>query len=569
VNESPSPESGAFQRFSAALAGQYALECEIGRGGMGVVYRARDVKLDRLVAIKTLPAHLAADASIRERFLREARTAASLSHPNIVPIYRADEIGGFVFFAMGYVDGESLAERIQARGSISPPEVVRALCDVADALSYAHGRGVVHRDVKAENILIDKTSGRAMVTDFGIARLAEAAPLTATGQVLGTVYYMSPEQISGDSVDARSDVYELGVVGFYALSGRFPFNAELASAVLVAHVTKAPPSLREVAPDAPPTLSDIIDRCLCKRPDDRFQSCAELRVALSAVEPLVAAEAHERASANPTAVTRPLLSDTEAHDILARAAELQASTGIQPRPVPVIGGREGRRRVPDGGHHAANVRDAALEAGIAGEYVDHALLEHGLTPTGTPAALPIGLVDRSRGANAFIGSPTQLEYEVVVDGEMPERDFDLLVDTIRKHTGETGQLASIGRSFAWGSDPRSGTVHVSLLPRGGKTTIRVSESARALATGLFGGIVGAIGLGTLPVWLGIALRSSNAGAGAALAGGVLVLTWATARALFARSTAKREQALRELAEELAVQAREAIAAPDTPPRLHG
>jgi eukaryotic-like serine/threonine-protein kinase len=564
VNESSSPESAAYHRFSGALAGQYALEREIGRGGMGVVYRARDLKLDRLVAIKTLPPHLAADGSIRERFLREARTAASLSHPNIVPIYRADEIDGFVFFVMAYVDGESLAERIRARGSVSPPEVVRALCDVSDALGYAHGRGVVHRDVKAENILLERTSGRAMVTDFGIARVAEAAPLTATGQVLGTVYYMSPEQISGDSVDARSDVYELGVVGFYALSGRFPFNAELASAVLVAHVTKPAPPLREVAPDAPPTLSDIIDRCLCKRPADRFQSCTELHAALSSVEQLVAAESHERASANRGARARLLLSDTEAQDILARAAELQASTGIQPRPAPVVGSREGRPRAPDGGHQAANVRDAALEAGIAREYVDHALLEHGVTPTGTPAPPPIGIVDRSRGANAFIGSPTQLEYETVVDGEMPERDFDLLVDTIRKHTGEAGQLASIGRSFAWRSDPHRGAVNVSLLPRGGKTTIRVSESARPLAAGIFVGIVGAIGFGSVPIWMGVALHASNAGAGAALAGGVLVLTWATARALFARSIGKHEQGLRDLAEELAVQARESIAAHEVP-----
>ncbi len=565
MNESPSPESAAFERFSTALAGQYALECEIGRGGMGVVYRARDLMLDRVVAIKTLPRHLAADRSIRERFLREARTAASLSHPNIVPIFRADEIDGFVFFVMGYVDGESLAERIRLRGYVQPPEVVRVLCDVSEALAYAHGRGVVHRDVKAENILLERNTGRALVTDFGIARLAEAAPLTATGQVLGTVYYMSPEQISGDSVDARSDVYELGIVGFYALSGRFPFNAELASAVLVAHVTKPPPSLREVAPDAPPTLSDIIDRCLCKRPDDRFQSCAELHAALSSIEQLVAAESHERASANRGTRAKLLLSDTEAQDILTRAAELQASTGIQPRPALVVGSRQGRARAPDGGHQAANVRSAALEAGIAGEYVDHALLEHGLTPTGTPAPPPIGIVDRSRAPSAVVGSPTQLEYEVVLDGEMPERDFDLLVDTIRKHTGESGRLDSIGRSFAWRSEPGAGNAtNVSLLPRGGQTTIRVSKSMRAFAGGIFGGLVGVIGLGTVPIWMGIAIHASNPGAGAALAGGVVVLTWATARALFARSIGKREQALRELAEDLAVQTRESIAAHELP-----
>ena len=187
--------------LAEALAGQYDVEREIGRGGMGVVYLARDLKLDRPVAIKTLPAHLASSPDVRERFLREARTAAHLSHPSIVPIHRADEIAGQVFFVMGYVDGESLAQRIQARGRPPFAETIAQLRDVALALGYAHARGVVHRDVKAENILIDRATGRAVVTDFGIARLAESKQLTATGQVLGTVHYMSPEQVSGEAID--------------------------------------------------------------------------------------------------------------------------------------------------------------------------------------------------------------------------------------------------------------------------------------------------------------------------------------------------------------------------------
>src|SRR4051812_10506127 len=253
-----SAEEDAFARFAAALAGQYELEREIGRGGMGVVYLARDTRLDRQVAIKTLPVHLAHDPVVRERFLREARTAARLSHPNIVPIHRADEIMGHVFFVMGYVSGDSLAQRIRRIGRIDAHETTSVLRDVADALGYAHAHGVIHRDVKAENILLDAKTGRAMVTDFGIARLAEAAPLTATGQVLGTVYYVSPEQVSGERVDARSDIYSLGVVGFLALSGRFPFEAELASAVLIAHVTKTAPPLHTVAQDVPRDLADIV-----------------------------------------------------------------------------------------------------------------------------------------------------------------------------------------------------------------------------------------------------------------------------------------------------------------------
>ncbi|HEY6829686.1 MAG TPA: serine/threonine-protein kinase, partial [Gemmatimonadaceae bacterium] len=142
-------EAEAFARVAAALAGQYELEREIGRGGMGVVYLARDARLERQVAIKTLPVHLAGDPVVRERFLREARTAARLSHPNIVPIHRADEIAGHVFFVMGFVDGESLAQRIVERGRLDPRELVRELRDVADALEHAHRRGIVHRDVKA------------------------------------------------------------------------------------------------------------------------------------------------------------------------------------------------------------------------------------------------------------------------------------------------------------------------------------------------------------------------------------------------------------------------------------
>jgi len=160
VNSPTTPEhSEDFARFANALEGQYDLEREIGRGGMGVVYLARDLRLDRHVAIKTLPPHLATDHVVAERFLREARTAGRLSHQNIVPIHRADELGGRPFFVMGFVDGESLAERIRARGRIDPREVMRHMRDVADALRYAHEHGVIHRDIKAENILIE--SGRS------------------------------------------------------------------------------------------------------------------------------------------------------------------------------------------------------------------------------------------------------------------------------------------------------------------------------------------------------------------------------------------------------------------------
>src|SRR4051812_45026386 len=198
---------------------------------MGVVYLARDRRLDRLVAIKTLPPHLSNDASLRERFIRETRTAGAMAHPNVVPIHGADEIDGHVFFVMAYVEGESLAAHVKTQGKLGAIAVARYLRDVAAALSHAHQRGIIHRDIKAENILIERATDRALVTDFGIARFADATPMTQTGQVLGTVYYVSPEQVSGEAIDARTDIYSLGVVGYLALTGRFPFDADVASAV--------------------------------------------------------------------------------------------------------------------------------------------------------------------------------------------------------------------------------------------------------------------------------------------------------------------------------------------------
>jgi serine/threonine-protein kinase len=247
-----------------AVAGRYAQERELGRGGMGVVLLARDLSLDRLVALKLLPALLAAQPLLRERFLREARTAAGLSHPHIVPIHAVEEHGGIAFIAMAYVDGETLADRVRRTGPLPPHEVARLLREVAWALAYAHGRGIVHRDIKPDNIMIERGSGRAMVTDFGIAR-ARSGPgvtdrLTLEGQLLGTASFMSPEQGAGEHVDGRSDLYSLGSVGFYALTGRAPFEATTLEAILVARFTRAAPADAAIWPDRPTAHAATIDR---------------------------------------------------------------------------------------------------------------------------------------------------------------------------------------------------------------------------------------------------------------------------------------------------------------------
>ncbi|HET9010690.1 MAG TPA: serine/threonine-protein kinase [Gemmatimonadaceae bacterium] len=275
----PTPE---FLDLQAALAGEYSLQRELGRGGMGIVYLARDVQLDRDVAIKVLPAPLARTAESRERFVREARTAAGLSHPHIVPIHRVGQAGGFVFFVMSYVEGETLGERLRTRGPLPPADAMRVMREVAWALAYAHGRGIVHRDVKPDNILLEAGTGRALVTDFGIAHVdAHDRPVTDPGKIMGTAHFMSPEQAANEPVDGRSDLYGLGVVGYLAVSGRLPFDSPNLHALMLRQATEAPPSVMRAAPGLPQALATAIDKCLVRDPAGRFSDGEALAAALA------------------------------------------------------------------------------------------------------------------------------------------------------------------------------------------------------------------------------------------------------------------------------------------------
>ena len=270
-------------RLSAAAGARYEVSEEIGRGGMGVVYRARDVRLRRAVAIKLLPPELAFREEVRSRFLREAQTAAQLSHPNIVPIYSVDEVDGLVFFVMALVEGESLGGYIKREGRASLDFARRVLRDVADALAYAHGRAIIHRDIKPDNILIDRVTGRTLVSDFGIARAAEGdSRLTVTGVAVGTPAYMSPEQAVGErEIDGRSDLYSLGVVGYQILTGELPFAANNTPAMLMKHINQAPRPVRELRPDVSPGIERAIERAMAKKPDQRWPDAAGFRDALS------------------------------------------------------------------------------------------------------------------------------------------------------------------------------------------------------------------------------------------------------------------------------------------------
>jgi serine/threonine-protein kinase len=273
---------------------------------MGIVYCARDRRLKREIAIKVLPPELSFRADIRQRFLREAETAAQLNHPNIVPIYTVEEKDNLVYFVMSYIKGDNLGQRLQQHGPIAPVEVRRILREVADALSYAHNRNVIHRDIKPDNIIIDEETGRAMVTDFGIARaLTDSGDsrLTATGMAIGTPAYMSPEQSAGDSaIDGRSDLYSLGVVGYQMLCGQPPFVANNTPSMLVKHLSEKPIPVDERWPDLPQDLSRAVMMCLEKDPADRFPSAAAFAVALDGGSmPTLATRASSAAS---TAGTR-------------------------------------------------------------------------------------------------------------------------------------------------------------------------------------------------------------------------------------------------------------------------
>src|SRR4051812_6364097 len=270
-------------RLSAAVGDRYEISEEIGRGGMGVVFRGRDIRLRRAVAIKLLPPELAFREEVRTRFLREAQTAAQLSHPNVVPIYSVDEVNGLVFFVMALVDGESLGAYLK-RERRAPLEFARrVLRDVADALAYAHARSIVHRDIKPDNILMDRVTGRTLVSDFGIARAAEGdSRLTVTGIAVGTPAYMSPEQATGErDIDGRSDLYSLGVVGYQMVTGELPFSATNTPSMLLKHMNDVPRPPRELRGDLPPGLAHGIERALAKKPADRWPDAAAFRDALS------------------------------------------------------------------------------------------------------------------------------------------------------------------------------------------------------------------------------------------------------------------------------------------------
>lgn len=275
-------QDALLDRVRRVLAGELEVESELARGGMGVVFTAQEVGLGRKVALKVLAPELAVNVRAAERFKREGRTVAELDHPNIVPVYRVGQVGDVLFMAMKFIEGRGLGSIVEAQGALPVPVVIEVLRAAARALAYAHGRGIVHRDVKGDNILVD-SEGQVMVTDFGVALRAADVTLTLDGSVIGTPAFMSPEQCSGERAGPQSDQYSLGIVAFQMLAGAVPFASDTITGYIQHHLLTPAPDLKTVRKDLPPELRAVVGRALAKRARDRFASTEEMLTAIEAI----------------------------------------------------------------------------------------------------------------------------------------------------------------------------------------------------------------------------------------------------------------------------------------------
>jgi serine/threonine protein kinase len=378
----PSGERTETDVIRDALKAEYEILEELGRGGMAIVFRARERQLDREVALKVLPFSLAFDAEFVERFQREARTAARLEHPNVIPIYRVGRAGRVIYFVMKLLRGQSLSEQLGQRGRLPPVEIRHLLMQTAGALGYAHKHGIVHRDVKPDNIMCDE-HGHAVVTDFGIAKAASGTRLTGTGMSIGTPHYMSPEQARAQPLDGRSDLYSLGVVAYQCLAGQVPFDGEDAFSIGYKHIMEALPTPQLDTVDQR-RLFVVIRRMMAKAPEDRFQTAEELVQELE-MRPSLTSLGEDLQSA-PTLTIAPR--DASQMAGLGRSAAARVSATTPTTPVPRADPTVRRR---GGALAVASLVVLLGGGGVGGYYIYRAFYTPRHEPAGLTIAIPESL----------------------------------------------------------------------------------------------------------------------------------------------------------------------------------
>ena len=344
-----------MQVVQRELSKDYDITRELGRGGMAVVYQAVEVELGRRVALKVLPPDMAMSRSMAERFKREARMSASLDHPNIIPIYRVGQAGSLFYIAMKLVEGRPLNEIVETQGALPMPVVIHLMRGAASALAYAHERGIVHRDVKCANILLDR-EGRAVVSDFGIARTVEDPAMTVPGLVIGTPYFMSPEQCAARRIGPQSDQYSLGIVLFQLLTGMVPFHADTLPGIMHHHFYTPVPDVTESRPDVPAGLAAVLARTLAKKPEERFATSTAMLAAVEAIP--FSSEDRRQAEA----MLKQLVLGAPIEKIAASTLPPRPPTAT-PRGTPIIGAAVRRRRPAFGIIAAAAVVAVAASVG--------------------------------------------------------------------------------------------------------------------------------------------------------------------------------------------------------------
>jgi serine/threonine protein kinase len=497
----------------AALEKRYELRELLGRGGMATVYLAHDRKHLRTVALKVLRSELSVTIGA-ERFLKEIQIVAQLTHPHILPLHDSGEAGEFLYYVMPYISGGSLRQQLLDRGHLDLPRALAIAGPVADALSYAHGMGILHRDIKPENILFSQ--GHPIVGDFGIAKAvssaSEAQHLTRTGFSLGTPGYMSPEQAAGmTDLDVRTDVYSLAAVIYEMLVGEVPGRWPTEDAVRAGRFLEASALHRSRLAQSGSAVEAALVRALAIRQDQRTESPAGLLEELRGIPP------------------RRKYRSEEAVDIVKRAALLEASNPTSS--TMTLGG----------------VEALGAEVGISPELVRSAA-RSGVTRStaGSPVPPPT--------ANRLAGGPTRIFLERIVEGELPESSFLYVVEEIRRVLGSTGQVSQLGRSFSWsmGKSPSGRNIEISVSVRAGRTRIAVDENLIPLVGivyGPVGGVMGGMGMGVLSGILAGAL--GNPALIVVAAPLWFALTYGTGRAIYATATRRRLRDLTELADRLA------------------